>query len=93
MSNKNKYGKKMLEERVLPSTETEVMVSETKTGTVVNSVVVKVRKAPNLDADILEVLRKGDKVRIHKKLDNGFYKISTSVHSLAFILSDFIEED
>lgn len=81
------------EKKVLPSTETEAMVPETKTGTIVNSVVVKVRKAPNLESDVLEVLRKGDKVRIHKKLDNGFYKISTSVNGSAFILSDFIKED
>lgn len=93
ISDQEIYEDAKKEERVSPSAEMEAMAPKTKMGTIVNSVVVKIRKEPNLKSDILEILQKGDKIRIRKKLDNGFYEVSTSAHSIAFILSDFIEED
>lgn len=81
------------ETKAKPSAETEVMDRETKTGTIKNAVFVNVRKEPDPKADVLEILRKGDKVRIHEKLNNGFHKVSTSTSSIAYIHSDFIEED
>lgn len=65
---------------------------ETKNGIVANSLHVKVRKEPSFEADVLEVLRKGDKVVILGK-EGEFYKVSTSVNKLAYISLDFIKEE
>lgn len=73
--------------------EVETMVSETiKNGTIVGALNVNVRKGPSLESEVLEVLRKGDKVRILDK-DNNFYKVSTSVNPVAYIAFDFIKEE
>lgn len=73
--------------------EVETMVSETiKNGIIVGALNVNVRKGPSLESEVLEVLRKGDKVKILDK-DDKFYKISTSVNPVAYISFDFIKEE
>lgn len=73
--------------------EVETMVSETiRNGIIVGALNVNVRKGPSMESEVLEVLRKGDKVRILDK-ENKFYKISTSVNRIAYIFSDFIKEE
>lgn len=72
--------------------EVEINGPETTNGTVINSIYVKVRKEPNYESEVLELLRKGDKVRILGR--NGeFYIVSTNTISVAYISSDFIKED
>lgn len=65
---------------------------ETRTGTIVDREYVNVRKKPSMEADILEVMRKGDKVII---LDEGktFTKVKTSVNPVGYIHNDFLKED
>lgn len=72
--------------------EVEKNGPETKNGILVNSLHVKVRKEPSYESDVLEILRKGDKVVVLGKSE-GFYKVSTSVNKIAYISSDFIKEE
>lgn len=72
--------------------EVETAGPETKNGTVVNSLHVKVRKEPSLESDTLEILRKGDSVTILGKLGD-FYKVSTSINKVAYVFSNFIKEE
>lgn len=65
---------------------------ETINGIIVNGLHVKVRTEPNFESDVLDVLRKGDKVTILGK-ENGFYKISIKPNKVAYISSDFIKEE
>lgn len=71
--------------------EVEKMVRIPKNGTVINSLNVKVRKEPSYEADVVEVLRKGDKVVILGVFED-FYKISTSVNRNVYISSNYIKE-
>lgn len=72
--------------------EVETTVPETdKYGKIANALHVNVRKEPNLQAEVLEVLREGDQVKLLDKLPN-FWEVSTSTHSIAYIASEFIEE-
>lgn len=79
-------------EEVKSLTEKETTGPETKNGIIVNSVFVKVRKEPNFESDVLEILPKGDKIRIIDSLDN-FYKVETPSKKIAYICSDFVEEE
>lgn len=65
---------------------------ETKNGTVVNSLYVNVRKEPSYESDVLEILRKGDKVIVLGK-SGEFCKVSTNINKIAYISSEFIEEE
>lgn len=65
---------------------------ETRNGKVVNSLFVKVRKEPSFDSEVIKVLGKGDKVNIID-IVGDFYKISIDEDSVAYIASDFIEEE
>ncbi len=67
-------------------------IQRTKTGTVYNTSYVYVRKGPNKDADILEVMKEGDKVAIIGK-SFGFYKVNTASNQAAYIASDFLKEE
>lgn len=72
--------------------EVETTVPPTVTnGVIVNALLVNVRREPCLNADVLEVLRKGDKVAILEK-GTEFWKVSTSVNKIAYISSDFVME-
>lgn len=57
-----------------------------------NTLHVKVRKEPNFKSETLEVLRKGDKVKLLGK-ETGFWKVSTSTNKIAYISSEFIKEE
>lgn len=84
------------EEKEKSRAEVETKKSENKTGIVDNSIVVKVRRFPDLRSEIVGILPKGSNVVIHKKLtnlNNDFYQISTSSIKRGFILSSFIKED
>lgn len=65
---------------------------ETINGTVVNCLSVNVRKWPSFESNVIEILTKGDKVKILGK-EKGFYKVSTKNTKVAYISSDFIKED
>lgn len=80
------------ETRAASPAELGAIGPETKNGIVENSLYVKVRKEPSYESDVVEVLRKGDKVTILDK-SGGFYKVSTRVNKIAYISSDFIKEE
>lgn len=65
---------------------------QTKNGTIVDALFVKVRKKPSMDSDVLEILEEGKKVTILGKVED-FYKVSTSSNSVAYIFSKFVKED
>lgn len=90
--NKENPDKEVKEIREVSPAELETTGPETKNGTVVNSLYVNVRKEPSYESDVLEVLRKGDKVIILGK-SGEFYKVSTSVNKIAYIFSEFIKEE
>lgn len=89
---KEEIGKPYKYSRELSPADVETNGPETKNGTVINSLNVKVRKKPTYEAEVVEVLRKGDKVTITGRI-GGFYKISTSVNRVGYISSDFIKEE
>ena len=72
--------------------EVETTGPETKHGIIKGSMYVNVRREPWVDENVLEVLRLGDKVRILGAVD-GFYKVSTTAHKIAYISKDFVEEE
>lgn len=73
--------------------DVETTVPPTVTnGEIINALNVKVRKTPNPESKVLEVLRKGDKVKVLEKGDD-FWKVSTSVNKIAYISSNFIKEE
>lgn len=61
-------------------------------GIIINSLYVKVRKGPSFESEVVEVLRKGDKVKVLEK-GAKFWKVSTNSNIVAYISSDFIEEE
>lgn len=62
------------------------------TGTIINSVHVRARREPNIESDVIELLRKGDHVKILGNVA-GFYKVETFTNNIAYILSDFVKEE
>lgn len=73
--------------------EVETTVPPTaKNGIVVNCLNVNVRKWPSFESQVLEILSKGDVVKITGKR-KGFYKVSTNKTSVGYISSDFIKEE
>lgn len=91
-TNKENPIKEVKKTRRESPAELETTGPETTNGTIINSLHVKVRKEPRYDADVLEVLRKGDKVIIHGK-SGYFYQVSTNSNEIAYISSDFIKEE
>ena len=101
MKENNKYNKQrplkvdideFVEVRDESPAEVETTGPETKNGIIDGAMNVKVRREPRIDANnVVEILRKGDKVTILGKVD-GFYMVSTSVNNVAYISSDFIRE-
>lgn len=86
--------KEEVEETIIETfpAEEETTGPETKNGTVINSLHVKVRRDPSFESDVVEYLRKGDTVIIHG-MENGFYRVSTKRIPLAYIYSEFIKEE
>ena len=72
--------------------EVETAGPETINGTIVKAVLVNVRKEPQIGSEVLETLRKGDKVVILEK-SGDFYKVSTSVNKLAYISKEYVKEE
>lgn len=72
--------------------ETTTVPPTVTNGEIVNALYVKVRREPNFDSEVLEVLRKGDKVKVMEK-GNIFWKVSTSINKIAYISSEFIKEE
>lgn len=67
---------------------------ETRNGTIVNATTVNVRSGPTLDINnVIEILRRGDKVIILDKVGEDFYKVSTSLNRIGYIFSYFVEEE
>lgn len=62
------------------------------TGTIINSIHVRARREPNIESDVIELLRKGDHVKILGNVA-GFYKVETFANNIAYILSDFVKEE
>lgn len=62
------------------------------TGTIINSVHVRARREPNIESDVIELLRRGDHVKILGNVA-GFYKVETPANNIAYILSDFVKEE
>lgn len=86
-------GETKIEDTEMSPAEVETTGPETKNGIIVGAMNVKVRKEPWADDDnVIEVLRRGDKVVINDKV-GGFYKVSTSVHPVAYISSTFVKEE
>lgn len=79
-------------ETSLAEVETTTVPPTGINGEIINTLYVKVRREPNFDSEVLEVLRKGDKVKVLEK-GNGFWKVSTSVNKIAYISSEFIKEE
>lgn len=71
--------------------QVETRGPETINGTIVNSLLVNVRKEPSLESEVLEIVKKGDKVTILDKVKD-FYKVETKSKIIAYISSNFVEE-
>lgn len=78
-----------------PAKEETAVPPTVRNGVIVtpnNILYVKVRKKPSFDSEPIEVLRKGDKVKLLKK-ETNFWKVSTSTNKIAYISSEFIKEE
>lgn len=74
--------------------EVETTGPETKNGIITGAMYVNVRREPCLDDDnVLEILREGDKVKFVDMKIDGFYKVTTSTHSVAYISASFVKEE
>lgn len=65
---------------------------ETKNGIITCSHYVNVRREPDPESDVVEILRKGDWVIIHESANEEFYKISTSVNKDVYITKKYVRE-
>lgn len=83
-----------MEERIKEESlaEVETTVPETAYGMVANTIHVKARRTPDPDGEVVEILRGGDKVTIHRFI-RGFYEVSTSVNKHVFISAGYIRKD
>lgn len=71
--------------------EVETNGPETKNGIIVKSLHVKVRREPSYESEVMELLRRGDRVIIHGKVGE-FYKISTSTNKFVYIAAAYVKE-
>lgn len=94
MKTRSKIGDDFIKEKEVSSAEVKTNGPETKNGIIANGLFVKVRKDPSNESDenVIEVLRKGDKVTILGRVKN-FYKVSTSVNKEGYILSLYVKEE
>lgn len=70
--------------------EVEKNGPETKNG--ITTKLVNLRKEPSFESDVVEVLSKGERVKINGKA-KGFYKVETRLNHTAYVSSDFIKEE
>lgn len=88
----NEEVERIIAEESPAEVETTTVPQTVINGEIVNTLHVKVRRDPNFESEVLEVLRKGDKVKILEK-GTDFWKVSTSVNKIAYISSEFIKEE
>lgn len=81
-----------VEKIIVEESPAEVETTTVTNGEIANTLHVKVRREPSFESEVLEVLRKGDKVKVLEK-GNDFWKVSTSVNNIAYISSEFIKEE
>lgn len=93
MPRARKYVEPEVEKELTEESPAQVETTgpETKYGTITNAALVNVRKKPSLGSEVLEVLARGEKVKVLGK-SGGFYKVSTRLNRTAYISSNFIEE-
>lgn len=72
--------------------ETTTVPPTVRNGEIINALHVKVRRDPSFESEVLEILRKGDKVKILEK-GVGFWKIKTSTNPIAYIAAEYIKEE
>lgn len=72
--------------------EVETAGPETINGVIINALLVNVRKGPSTDSEVVEILRKGDKVSI-LGTEKGYYKVTTSVNKEVYISSYFVVKE
>lgn len=73
------------------SAEVETIGPETKNGIISNAISVRVRKEPNLESDIIDVLSGGSKVTIISEI-NDFYKVLFDNKKEGYVYSELIKE-
>lgn len=91
-SKKYKIDEELKENTDESLAEVETNGPETKNGKIINSLFVKARKKPSFESDVLEILRKGDPVKIIDRVGD-FYKVSTILNELAYVSSEFVMEE
>lgn len=65
---------------------------ETKNGKISNAIHVNVRMAPNLEADVVRLMREGDPVKIVGKV-NGFCEVFIDVNKTGYIDANYVQEE
>lgn len=86
------YGKNNVMETAMDSAEMDSTSRLAKRGTVVNAPFVKIRKEPVNNAEVLEIRKKGDRLKI-KKLVGDYYMVEVDGHSGGYILTNYLEAD
>lgn len=72
--------------------EVEKTGPETTNGIISNALYVKARTDPSFDAEVVELLRKGDRVQIIEVVDR-FHKVNTGLSKEVYVASEFIKEE
>lgn len=65
---------------------------KTKNGIICNTIYVNVRSAPNLEADVVRLMREGEKVKIVSKV-NGFCEVFIDVDKTGYIDANYVQEE
>lgn len=75
-----------------PPAQVEEDGPETKNGIIINSLYVKMRKEPDFESDVIELLKKGDRVIMHER-SNEFYRVSTTKNRVGYIAAQYVTEE
>ena len=86
--NMSENVKKDFKEKALA--EVRALVPETNNRIITK--LVNLRREPNFDSDVVDILRKGARVKILEKTKD-FYKIKFAGDRTAYVFSDFIKEE
>lgn len=89
-----KYFTNQIDEKITEKSSADLgtMAPETKTGKIIGSVFVNVRKGPTRDAEVIGTIAKASPVTIVDKVGD-FYKVTTKKYKEGYIFSTFVEED
>lgn len=74
------------------STKTEEMATETRTGKVCNTPMVRVREDPSESGRVIRVLDQGDEVTILGVVENRFYKVQLDKDISGYISCEYCKE-